>query len=121
MADKANGVQPVAWLKRNGRVFVDSAHTNQGHAERSAENDKGAEVVPLVLASDYEQLRAKLEAAERDAARYGVLRAALLDKMHERPNELWELLRNYPVPCDTIDFDRDLDAAAIDAQRQEGK
>ena len=47
----AAGGEPVAWLKRGGKVFVDTAHVSKAHADRSAENDKGAEVVPLYALS----------------------------------------------------------------------
>lgn len=39
--------EPVGWLKRGGRIFKDSLHIEKAHADRSAGNDKDAEVVPV--------------------------------------------------------------------------
>lgn len=47
LAAPQQAAEPVGWLKRGGRIFKDSLHIEKAHADRSAGNDKGAEVVPV--------------------------------------------------------------------------
>lgn len=77
--------QPMAWLKRGGKIFVDAVYMHEENARASADRDKGAEVVPLYAtppdaAKRMAELEVELSELKKDAERYRWLRSAKTGK-----------------------------------------